>query len=373
MTLPYSDELNIGYLSRLFDNTTNCYKFFWFMAILGKLDEDRLSFTYDELLNEMIAYAWYMVTAYYLRLGPIGSTDNLEEVVKYIKEKYEFSSSEKREKILEFLSSTDDKKIQEYKNKLILNVPYRLQAPFYDEINIQREEWHAIENLSHKINTQRRLIYYFDLIAGTKSIVRIDETWAVYLKKHREILISWTQFNLIKYLQRRNPGVSGIADKIEAPTSRNLNDIRKYWNLIISRDPSIRDIYGNIELSDEKISIDHFVPWQYVAHDELWNLHPTTKTINSSKNNYLPDWNRYFHLLGCIEYRAYELRKDIPEVAKAFKSCADHHLNDPDIRRELYQDGLSQSQFIQRLEKVIEPVYQSARNSGFREWEYENA
>ena len=38
MQLPYSEELNIGYLSRLFDNTTNCYKFFWFQAILRKLD-----------------------------------------------------------------------------------------------------------------------------------------------------------------------------------------------------------------------------------------------------------------------------------------------------------------------------------------------
>ena len=39
MDLPYSDELNIGYLSRLFDNTTNCYKFFWFQAIIRKLEK----------------------------------------------------------------------------------------------------------------------------------------------------------------------------------------------------------------------------------------------------------------------------------------------------------------------------------------------
>jgi len=370
MTLPYSDELNIGYLSRLFDNTTNCYKFFWFMAIIRKLDEDRLLFTYDELLNEMIAYAWYMVTEYYLRLGPIGSTDNLEEVVKYIKYKYRFSSSEKRERILEFLASTDDKKIQEYKNKLILNVPYRLQAPFYDEIDIQRTEWHAIENLSHKINTQSRLIYYFDLIAGTKSILRVDETWAAYLKKHKEILISWTQFNLIKYLQRRNPGVSGIADKIETPTSRNLNDIRKYWKLIISRDFSIRDIYGDIELADEKISVDHFVPWQYVAHDELWNLHPTTTSINSSKSNNLPVWDKYFEKLSLLEYKAYSLIWTDTEVMKSFESVAAYHLNDSNVRSSLYQDGLDRSDFQLRLEHIIKPVYESARNCGFKEWEY---
>ena len=49
----------------------------------------------------MIADAWYMVTEYHLRLGPLGITDNLEEAVKYIHENYGFISSEKREKILE--------------------------------------------------------------------------------------------------------------------------------------------------------------------------------------------------------------------------------------------------------------------------------
>lgn len=54
-------------------------------------------------------------------------------------------------------------------------------------------------------------------------------------------------------------------------------------------------------LNDKNISIDHFVPWSYVAHDELWNLTPTTRSINSSKSNNLPDWNRYFPILCKVE------------------------------------------------------------------------
>ena len=37
MQLPYSEELNIEYLGRLFDNTSECYKFFWFKAIVRKV------------------------------------------------------------------------------------------------------------------------------------------------------------------------------------------------------------------------------------------------------------------------------------------------------------------------------------------------
>ncbi|MBD5520298.1 MAG: hypothetical protein HDR03_03610 [Lachnospiraceae bacterium] len=40
MQLPISDELYIGYLSRLFGNTSNCYKFFWghYFELLGDME-----------------------------------------------------------------------------------------------------------------------------------------------------------------------------------------------------------------------------------------------------------------------------------------------------------------------------------------------
>lgn len=374
MQLPYSEELNIGYLSKLFENTTNCYKFFWFQAILRKMDGVRSRFTFDELINEMIADAWYMVTEYHLRLGPLGITDNLEEVVKYIHEKYGFAPAEKREKILEFLQEVEDKRIIKYKSDLTLNVPYRLQVPFYDEINIARSMWNGSKKiLISEINRQKRLIYYFARISGLRTIIEVDEVWAEYLLKHKEILKSWTQLKLIQYLQNKNPSVPGIADKIEAPISRDIERVRKYWKLIIQIDSSLRDIYGDILLKDEKISVDHFVPWQYVAHDELWNLHPTTKSINSSKSNSLPLWELYFNSLGEIEYRAYELKNQNETLAREFQKIAPYHLNNQQIRNQLYAEGLDKNSFIERLEHVVKPVYESAQMSGFREWIYDKS
>lgn len=371
MQLPYSEELNIGYLSRLFDNTTNCYKFFWFQAILRKVNGADNRFSFNELINEMIADAWYMVTEYHLRLGPLGITDNLEEVVKYIHENYGFLSSEKREKIIEFLQETEDKKIAKYKSDLTLNVPYRLQVPFYDEITIERSVWHGPkQRLTDVINRQRRLMYYFTLISGLGTVIKVDDLWAEYLTKHKEILKGWTQLKLIQYLQNKNPSVPGIADKIEAPAARDINRVRKYWELIIQIDPSLKDIYGEVTLADENISVDHFVPWQYVAHDELWNLHPTTRSINSSKSNSLPSWTMYFNALGELEYRAYELKIHNETVAREFQKIAPYHLNNQEIRNQLYADGLDRAAFIERLEHVIRPVYESAQTQGFKEWIY---
>lgn len=371
MQLPYSEELNIGHLSRLFENTTNCYKFFWFQAILRKIDGVHCRFTFDELINEMIADAWYMVTEYHLRLGPLGITDNLEEVVKYIYENYGIIPSEKREKLLEFLQKTEDKRISKYKSDLTLNVPYRLQVPFYDEINIERNMWNGSkQNLTNEINRQKRLIYYFRLISGLGTVIEVDDLWAEYLLRHKEILKGWTQLKFIQYLQNKNPSVPGIADKIEAPFSRDIERVRKYWKLIIQIDPSIREIYGDTVLANKDISVDHFVPWQYVAHDELWNLHPTTKSINSSKSNSLPSWNLYFNLLGQLEYRVYELKDQNEIIAQEFRKIIPYHLNNQEIRSQLYADGLDKNAFIGRLEHVVKPVYESVQMSGFREWVY---
>ena len=122
---------------------------------------------------------------------------------------------------------------------------------------------------------------------------------------------------------------------------------------------------------DEKISVDHFVPWQYVAHDELWNLHPTTRSINSSKSNGLADWEKYFKPLYELEYISYSLAKENEKVAKEFSKVADYHLNNDEVRRTLYCDGLSESEFGERLHNVIYPVYKAAMNNGFKPWIYE--
>ena len=69
----------------------------------------------------------------------------------------------------------------------------------------------------------------------------------------------------------------------------------------------LKNLQRKGELTEKDISIDHFVPWSYVANDEIWNLHPTTKSINSAKSNNLPRWEAYFKKLSALEYQSYQL------------------------------------------------------------------
>ena len=134
----------------------------------------------------------------------------------------------------------------------------------------------------------------------------------------------------------------------------------------------IYEIYNHQMLTTEDLSIDHFVPWSYVAHDEFWNLHPTTRSINSKKSNHLPDWEMYFPLLGEQEYLSYQMIWQYDKVRDEFRKCAKEHLNNADIAYRLYREGQSREEFEGQLKDIVLPVYESAKNSGFGNWVYSN-
>ena len=57
-------------------------------------------------------------------------------------------------------------------------------------------------------------------------------------------------------------------------------------------------------------------------------------------------------------------------VHAEFEKCAKKHLNSEDVKRRIYRKGLAFSEFSATLEEVIQPVYQSAKNCGFKNWIY---
>lgn len=186
MQLPYSEELNIEYLGRLFDNTSECYKFFWFQAIVTKLTEGKYELTYEELVDEMIADAWYMVTEYHLNLGPKDTLENLVELIRV--KNPELKSCEKKSAIIDFLKNTDDKEIISKKRILTYNVPYRLQAPFME--NLKGKGWSAGENeLISRINQEKHLMYYFTALNGLSTKIVIQEDWADTSGKIRRLSV----------------------------------------------------------------------------------------------------------------------------------------------------------------------------------------
>lgn len=364
-SLPHSDDLQIEYLGHLFDNTSECYKMFWFQVIVRKIIAGQTSASYEEIIDEMIADAWYMVAEYHLNLGP---RDNLELAVKRLDEISDLRPATEKSTLLEYIECCTDAEVLKCKKALTHNVPYRLQAPFLD---MKTDDWKVGERqLIERINAYSNLLYQFDSLDGLQTRIHFNETWSEYIIHNQVIIKGWLNYNLVDYLQRRNPNVPGVIDKLNPPQERNLQDIQKYWKMIIDIHPVV-EIYGGKQLDTSDISIDHFVPWSYVANDEIWNLHPTTKSINSAKSNGLPVWNEYFRPLAELEYQSYCMTQQYDAIRSAFEKCKKKHLNSMTIEGRLYAPDLKEAEFQQRLSEIILPVYQSAKAAGFREWKYE--
>ena len=97
-------------------------------------------------------------------------------------------------------------------------------------------------------------------------------------------------------------------------------------------------------------------------------LFRSTRNINSSKSNNLPDWDMYFDRLCNSEYIAYQLSHQNDHIRSLFEECVKEHVNDVDIYNKLYIDGLTQNEFHNRLKEIVLPVYKAAHNLGFEEW-----
>ena len=365
MQLPQNPYINTHSLARLFDNMSESYKIFWFKAIVEHVSKGKSEISFDALINTMIKNAWYMVTEFKLNLGP---SDTLEKTVKHVYEISGLKSSEKDDVIIAYLENSEDKELKEFKRVLTLNVPYRLQAPFM--LGITSNIWRNTTAATQYINMQPDLIYKFSDGKGLDKFVLVNVEWHDYMKSNLGILEGWIDYNLIMYLQRRNPSVPGIASKIYPPQERKLDAAKAYWKAVITAVP-VQNIYSGDLMTVKDISIDHFVPWSYVAHDELWNLVPTTKSLNSSKSNRLPKWDLYFPRLCNIEYEAYKLVQEydhMKDLHRVVTKCMKEHVNDEEVRYRLYREGQTKEHFGNQLKEILLPAYESARNLGFGEW-----
>ena len=82
----YSNELDTDRFVRMLDDPTQCYKFYWLDAVMILFPNTEEDLTFDEIFNEMICAAWYSVTKFHLRLGPMvnGAPVNLLERAVHI-------------------------------------------------------------------------------------------------------------------------------------------------------------------------------------------------------------------------------------------------------------------------------------------------
>lgn len=359
--LPDGGGIDSRVFSRVLDdkNVVASYKMYWLLGILDEVSSGKNIIKFKRIVSRMIAYGWYPLLKYKLSFG---YSDNLKKPINYIAEKYELPSNYNSDKLLYFLDRTEDKELLKMMNELTFFVPYRLLTPFYvTELKGVKDSSKnkIIEYLSQ--NTSHGL---YKIINGDTIV--INEGWDDYLKNNYKIIKAWIYYKLVMFLQKRNPNVPAIALKLEAPIKRELEPAKKLWKQVISS-KNIKDIYTGNEFNDTNyakygvLSIDHFIPWSFVLHDKMWNLTPTFKNINSSKNDNLLDYDLYIDSFCNIQYEAFSYicdnkrNKDLEEYIDILQ------LENP---YEYYINS-NKNDFSSKLKQNIAPLFQIAVNQGF--------
>ena len=136
----------------------------------------------------------------------------------------------------------------------------------------------------------------------------------------------------------------------------------------------IKEIYTGQDIPIDILSLDHFVPRSYISNDELWNLTPMRRSLNSSKHNKLPVWDEFFGPFARYQFYLYELIFPKKSSAKSevlfkkFDKCRRNNLNSIWALEKLYIPGNSTEQFVGILEHNLKPIYEAARMQGYDIW-----
>ena len=161
--LPESPILPISALSSSFDEVTNSYKFYWFLAILESVREnqDRI-LTIDSLLARMTASVWYPVN--YFRLS-FGKQDQLGKVITILGEKSGLAM-DSQHPIVNQTALVHLKQRDEIGNEILSLgnfVPYRFLRPFFAMTLRGAKDWEVnrrIRDLANQEFTSARPCLY---------------------------------------------------------------------------------------------------------------------------------------------------------------------------------------------------------------------
>ena len=204
-------NINLKLLDGLLkESLTNSYKIFWFKAIYENILSGKKEMSFYEGGVKMISYASIPLIKYKLSLG---KQDITYKVIEEISEIYpEFFFESNLENIEENILSKNNKDIKNSINKILKYVPYRLLSPYFKEemIKLKLPDNKRNNYIEKRTLEDKRCFYKIE----DKKII-VSEEYFKFILNNKENIKLIIDNNLIEYLQKNNPGILDIKNKIK--------------------------------------------------------------------------------------------------------------------------------------------------------------
>ena len=293
-------DLNLTALQQLFKSSNTSYKYLYFYALIKIVKKKNYikTINYKDIIREMLIIAWLPSFQFNLKFREQDQIkDFLKDLASYSDEAIKINKP--TNKIIEkiYKSIDDILEISENKifleNKLLKYVPVRLLRPFYKKFKKMPETGRlGMFKMANKIlkNDYKKEQPPY-LINFEKKEIVLNKKWTKYIQDQFHFLELWVLDEWYKYMQYQNRNSPSLYEKLKFPEfQRNsLEKQRKFWKKIIKRH-EIKCIFTNETLNINNFDIDHFICWNFLAHDQEWNLIPVLSKINRHKKiNKIPD------------------------------------------------------------------------------------
>lgn len=370
-------------------NIQNSHKLYWLPAIIKTcaLCEEIL---FDTLANEIIVDAWYTVCEYHVHLGSYKYDDKkqvnipqdaIEVAVKWLFENTALHEKSNREEIIKELDDLEgDAAFAKKKQDIVRYAPYRLLAPFLKGY-VKEEDYNkdkVICDVIKRVNENNLLPYVINWDKEKlKRSVFVPNEWVRFFKTNQVELLGWIDRVKIEYLQGRNPEMPGMVYKMRrGEESRNLKKVRALWDAVMLSGNEVEDIFSENLVSQDDYEVDHFIPWTYVANNELWNLCPIKSSINQDKSNNVPpveyidkfveNQKLLFNVLKQENDKVLKCKGYHSAILDAYTECKKDHLFAQWAAIDLYNfSGIFDGEL---LKKHIGQLRDLALLQGFTEW-----
>lgn len=282
-SLLVSDSISIQPLASSLNDTSAAYKFYWLISLLEEVEREHYVIKKHDLFAGMIANSWYTIN--YFKLS-FGKQDKLGRAVEQILINEGLHIDEKKLQIKNVLKSTRHPGTIKALRYFDGEVPHRFLSPWFSKDKGNKKEVYA-SSKSFKNGS---------IYAVNEHEIIINPKWITYLFHNSGILKQFCYWKLSLYLQKHNPNVPDIPNKlIREPKRKNLNKQRKeFWDIVINHHGSLNCIYTKKLLTVGNYVVEHFIPYAFVSHDLMWNLIPADKSFNSRKGDKLPPFDEYF-------------------------------------------------------------------------------
>jgi len=253
MQIPNSARVDVQKLATVFGDVTNSYKFYWLLSILDSLQDlgnSRMSM--QDLSLRMLAQVWYPLDFFKLSFGKQDSFKLVAAKISTIIQVDNRPAAPNLYAQLRTRLSVEDLATLVSTTRRLLDwVPYRFIRPFFalETRGLPDQRVNALVTLL--TNSSSRAPYRIE-----GDFIELYEPWRNYFQEHQLILRAYTQWHIVRFLQKHNPHVIGLSQKLEKPSpeQRRLATAKRFWQSYLASTGSLSCIYSGQEVNLERIS-----------------------------------------------------------------------------------------------------------------------